>query len=136
MGARGALLKHPWEESILIRGARVHNLKNVSLAIPHNVLTVYTEQMNQAVFAFRRYEDASLRYSSIEPPGAYTLRALRHRSNNGVKAAVGEAITNFRPFFPPSLATNHPDPSVSRLPARVIPVHEVHNGNRSPSSTK
>jgi excinuclease ABC subunit A len=30
------------EESILIRGARVHNLKNVSLAIPHNLLTVVT----------------------------------------------------------------------------------------------
>ncbi len=30
------------DESILIRGARVHNLKNVSLAIPHNVLTVVT----------------------------------------------------------------------------------------------
>ena len=25
-----------------------------------------TEQMNQAVFAFRRYEDASLRYAGIE----------------------------------------------------------------------
>ena len=25
-----------------------------------------TEQMNQAVFAFRRYEDASLRYSGID----------------------------------------------------------------------
>src|SRR5882724_5894329 len=32
----------PLEESILIRGARVHNLKNVSLAIPHNQLTVVT----------------------------------------------------------------------------------------------
>jgi len=30
------------EESILIRGARVHNLKNVSLALPHNQLTVVT----------------------------------------------------------------------------------------------
>jgi excinuclease ABC subunit A len=30
------------EDSILIRGARVHNLKNVSLAIPHNKLTVVT----------------------------------------------------------------------------------------------
>jgi hypothetical protein len=30
-------------------------------------LTVFnTEQMNQAVFAFRRYEDASLRYTGIE----------------------------------------------------------------------
>lgn len=25
-----------------------------------------TEQMNQAVFAFRRYEDASLRYTGID----------------------------------------------------------------------
>lgn len=30
------------EESIRIRGARVHNLKNVSLEIPHNKLTVVT----------------------------------------------------------------------------------------------
>lgn len=29
-------------ESILIRGARVHNLKNLTLAIPHNQLTVVT----------------------------------------------------------------------------------------------
>ena len=29
-------------DSILIRGARVHNLKDVSLAIPHNKLTVVT----------------------------------------------------------------------------------------------
>jgi excinuclease ABC subunit A len=30
------------EDSILIRGARVHNLKNISLTIPHNRLTVVT----------------------------------------------------------------------------------------------
>jgi hypothetical protein len=31
------------------------------------ILRVFnTEKMNQAVFAFRRYEDASLRYTSIE----------------------------------------------------------------------
>ena len=30
------------EDSIFIRGARVHNLKNISLAIPHNQLTVVT----------------------------------------------------------------------------------------------
>jgi excinuclease ABC subunit A len=30
------------EDSISIRGARVHNLKNISLAIPHNQLTVVT----------------------------------------------------------------------------------------------
>ena len=32
-----------------------------------------TEQMNQAVFAFRRYEDASLRYTGIE-----SHEGLRH----------------------------------------------------------
>ena len=30
------------QDAIVIRGARVHNLKNVSLAIPHNQLTVVT----------------------------------------------------------------------------------------------
>ncbi|MBI4873826.1 MAG: excinuclease ABC subunit UvrA [Acidobacteria bacterium] len=30
------------QDSILIRGARVHNLKNITLAIPHNRLTVVT----------------------------------------------------------------------------------------------
>ncbi len=30
------------QEAIIIRGARVHNLKNVSLAIPHNQMTVVT----------------------------------------------------------------------------------------------
>ncbi len=36
---RGA---QPVEDSIVIRGARIHNLKNVSLALPHNKLTVVT----------------------------------------------------------------------------------------------
>ena len=31
-----------------------------------NLRVFNTEQMNQAVFAFRRYEDASLRYTGIE----------------------------------------------------------------------
>jgi excinuclease ABC subunit A len=34
--------KTPLQETIRIRGARVHNLKNVSLEIPHNQLTVVT----------------------------------------------------------------------------------------------
>jgi hypothetical protein len=32
--------------------------------------------MNQAVFAFRRYEDASLRYTSIESHDGLTLVGL------------------------------------------------------------
>lgn len=35
-----------------------------------------TEQMNQAVFAFRRYEDASLRYTGIESHEALTHYGL------------------------------------------------------------
>jgi hypothetical protein len=35
-----------------------------------------TEQMNQAVFAFRRYEDASLRYTGIESPAGLTHYGL------------------------------------------------------------
>lgn len=35
-----------------------------------------TEQMNQAVFAFRRYEDASLRYTGIDSHPGLTLRGL------------------------------------------------------------
>ena len=50
-----------------------------------------TEQMNQAVFAFRRYEDASLRYTGIEShAGPDPLRALRHRGGEGVKGRHAE----------------------------------------------
>jgi len=35
-----------------------------------------TEQMNQAVFAFRRYEDASLRYTGIESHEGLTYYGL------------------------------------------------------------
>src|SRR6185437_2400351 len=38
----GSLIGNFLEDSILIRGARVHNLKNVSLALPHDKLTVVT----------------------------------------------------------------------------------------------
>lgn len=33
---------------------------------PMRLKVFNTEQMNQAVFAFRRYEDASLRYTGID----------------------------------------------------------------------
>ncbi|HCC58039.1 MAG TPA: hypothetical protein DEQ47_12440, partial [Solibacterales bacterium] len=34
--------KDPLEDNISVRGARLHNLKNVSVDIPHNQLTVIT----------------------------------------------------------------------------------------------
>ena len=39
-------------------------VKDFNLLVSLHVFN--TEQMNQAVFAFRRYEDASLRYTGIE----------------------------------------------------------------------
>lgn len=33
---------------------------------PMRLKVFNTEQMNQAVFAFRRYEDASLRYTGVD----------------------------------------------------------------------
>ncbi len=36
----------------------------------------HTERMNQAVFAFRRYEDASLRYTGIESHDGLTHYGL------------------------------------------------------------
>ena len=40
-------------------------IQNVPV-FPPRLKVFNTEQMNQAVFAFRRYEDASLRYTGIE----------------------------------------------------------------------
>lgn len=44
-----------------------------------------TEQMNQAVFAFRRYEDTSLHYTGIESHEGLTLWAIRHRGGKKLK---------------------------------------------------
>ena len=47
-----------------------------------------TEQMNQAVFAFRRYEDASLRYTDIESHQGLTHYGLYDTwspGSNGVR---------------------------------------------------
>jgi hypothetical protein len=51
------LLARKWESALLV------NVDNDTL---RRIKVFNTEQMNQAVFAFRRYEDASLRYTGIE----------------------------------------------------------------------
>lgn len=48
-----------------------------------------TEQMNHAAFAFRRHEDASLRYTGLESP-----QGLSHIGLFGVQR-VGMRILNF-----------------------------------------
>lgn len=49
-----------------IEGWRALGNNVIETIINKNYKVFNTEQMNQAVFAFRRYEDASLRYTGIE----------------------------------------------------------------------
>ena len=65
------------EEAIEIRGARVHNLKNVSLAIPHNQLTVITgvSGSGKSSLAFDTiYAEGQRRY--VESLSAYARQFL------------------------------------------------------------
>lgn len=52
-----------------------------------------TEQMNQAVFAFRRYEDASLRYTGVE-----SHRGLRHYGLYDTVVAKESGVTEHTKF--------------------------------------
>ena len=68
---------HPLEDSIEIRGARVHNLKNISLSIPHNRLTVITgvSGSGKSSLAFDTiYAEGQRRY--IESLSAYARQFL------------------------------------------------------------
>jgi hypothetical protein len=50
----------------LIRSRRPPGIAGDLPPATRSAALTITEQMNQAVFAFRRYEDASLRYTGIE----------------------------------------------------------------------
>ena len=65
------------QDSIRIRGARVHNLKNISLAIPHNQLTVVTgvSGSGKSSLAFDTiYAEGQRRY--VESLSAYARQFL------------------------------------------------------------
>ena len=86
------LLKHPLEESILIRGARVHNLKNVSLAIPHNLLTVVTgvSGSGKSSLVFDTvYAEGQRRY--VESLSAYARQFLERMEKPDVDEISGIA---------------------------------------------
>ena len=91
-GQRPLSLKHPLEESILIRGARVHNLKNVSLAIPHNQLTVVTgvSGSGKSSLVFDTiYAEGQRRY--VESLSAYARQFLERMEKPDVDEIYGIA---------------------------------------------
>jgi excinuclease ABC subunit A len=80
------------EESILIRGARVHNLKDVSLAIPHNLLTVVTgvSGSGKSSLVFDTiYAEGQRRY--VESLSAYARQFLERMEKPDVDEILGIA---------------------------------------------
>jgi excinuclease ABC subunit A len=80
------------EESIEIRGARVHNLKNISLAIPHNQLTVITgvSGSGKSSLAFDTiYAEGQRRY--VESLSAYARQFLERMEKPEVDEIDGIA---------------------------------------------
>ena len=78
------------EDSINIRGARVHNLKNVSLAIPHNKLTVLTgvSGSGKSSLAFDTiYAEGQRRY--VESLSAYARQFLERMEKPDVDEIDG-----------------------------------------------
>ncbi len=80
------------EESIRIRGARVHNLKNISVSIPHNQLTVITgvSGSGKSSLAFDTiYAEGQRRY--VESLSAYARQFLERMEKPSVDEIDGIA---------------------------------------------
>ena len=80
------------EEVIQVRGARVHNLKNISLSLPHNKLTVITgvSGSGKSSLAFDTiYAEGQRRY--VESLSAYARQFLERMDKPDVDEIVGLA---------------------------------------------
>ena len=84
--------RSPLEDSLLIRGARVHNLKDISLAIPHNQLTVVTgvSGSGKSSLVFDTiYAEGQRRY--VESLSAYARQFLERMEKPDVDEILGIA---------------------------------------------
>ena len=82
----------PGEPAIVIRGARVHNLKNIAVAIPHNQLTVVTgvSGSGKSSLAFDTiYAEGQRRY--VESLSAYARQFLERMEKPDVDEIDGIA---------------------------------------------
>ncbi|NOT59370.1 MAG: excinuclease ABC subunit A, partial [Acidobacteria bacterium] len=82
----------PEQEAIVVRGARVHNLKNISFSIPHNQLTVVTgvSGSGKSSLAFDTiYAEGQRRY--VESLSAYARQFLERMNKPDVDEVLGIA---------------------------------------------
>src|SRR5687767_7325928 len=80
------------EEAIEVRGARVHNLKNISVSLPHNRLTVVTgvSGSGKSSLAFDTiYAEGQRRY--VESLSAYARQFLERMDKPDVDEIIGIA---------------------------------------------
>src|SRR5256712_5833957 len=80
------------QESICVRGARVHNLKNISVEIPHNAITVVTgvSGSGKSSLSFDTiYAEGQRRY--VESLSAYARQFLERMEKPDVDEISGIA---------------------------------------------
>src|SRR3954462_7730096 len=99
-------------ESIIVRGARVHNLKNIDFEIPHNQLTVVTgvSGSGKSSLAFDTiYAEGQRRY--VESLSAYARQFLERIEKpdadliDGIAPAIAIRQKNTTPHPRPPAAT-------------------------------